>query len=192
MKFLGSCEVCGKVFKTYRSFSQHLRHLKDSEHRELKQRYREWKDSYQAMLRCRKCGSTWTIEDRKRRNEKICPSCRKLKKEIGKRRYEKLKFQCPPDPRPQTTTRTRWRGVPSRILCALDGPLYGEVLRLMEERGLKGTMAELSLPEREVRRVCLSAWGKEGYAFRMKETRENNVLRAAETRRAFCLERLED
>jgi hypothetical protein len=185
MEFLGPCEVCGKVSRSYRSLAQHLRHNQDKAHAEMQARYRAWKDSYHAVLRCRKCGQTWEITDKARRNEKNCPTCRRRKVEIGKRAYEALSFDKVPDPRPRTTIPSKWRGVPSELRISTDDPLFGQVLRAVSQVGVKKTSAELGVPYQGVRRICVSAWGRNGYQELMSETRQRNVKRAAVTRRAF-------
>lgn len=105
MKYLGSCEVCGRAFRSYRSFSQHLRHSVDEAHLSLKSEYLSWKGRVRS-LRCRKCGGVWqTLEGGHR---KICPRCSDLKKSLSKRAYEALRFERVEDVRPDQSSKAKW------------------------------------------------------------------------------------
>lgn len=46
MKFLGSCEVCGKVVHNYRGLAGHLRHNQDAAHAALRTAWLEWRSAH--------------------------------------------------------------------------------------------------------------------------------------------------
>ena len=119
MRFLGPCEVCGKKIHTYRGLGQHLRFNVDKDHQALKARWHTWKGQYKAILRCRKCGGLWDVQDSSLRHAKRCPRCEDLRISMSKRAYEKLKFDKPADPRQVMTasgSKAQWDGLKSRSL----------------------------------------------------------------------------
>lgn len=179
MKFLGPCEVCGEKFLSYRSLAQHLRHRTDQKHSDLQKRYRKWKDSYSAALRCCRCGEVWFITEKRRKGEKICPPCRKLKMQLGERKYSKTSVAKKKDVRPDTTARTRWKGSPQRQIDAEQVACYAE------ENGIRETMSEFRLSYKRVKNFCMGIWGEEKYAQVMEATRRANVRKGAVTRRQF-------
>ena len=93
LDFLGSCDVCGKIIRTYRALAGHLRHNDDIDHQVLKVGWLLWRtqrriETYRAQLRCRKCGSLWEIRDRSLANRKRCPACAVRRHTLGKCAYE--------------------------------------------------------------------------------------------------------
>lgn len=87
MHFFGPCEVCGKVLRSSRSLSNHLRVQSDQKHFDFKQRIRT---VYQKRLKCRKCGGYFDITSDKYRYRKRCDRCVELFEKLGKSAYENL------------------------------------------------------------------------------------------------------
>lgn len=153
MRFLGSCEVCGKVSRNYRALSQHLRFQKDSEHQALKARWHAWRDEYRATLCCRKCGELFQITDKALKDRKRCDRCEALRQSLSKRAYEALSFDKPVDPRREdrnTGSKARWvPGYSPEVEWEVGDALYNEMSQSLDQ-GEDGGM--IGFPTRDLRR----------------------------------------
>jgi hypothetical protein len=174
MQFLGSCKVCGKVLRTYRSLAGHLRHNQDTDHLVLRAEWLTWRGSYRATLSCRKCDGTWEITSKAEKDQKNCPSCRELRAALGKRSYEKIQ-----------------RGVKAHVNAPLnrftwvpgDG-VYCEVESALR-RGdrIPDVMRALGLTFKSVRSIAEHIFGPEGYKTWAQGKRRAVTLKAQEAAR---------
>lgn len=110
--FIGPCEICGKVSRNYNALGLHLSDKRDldSEHRSLRERWMAWRSEYRANLYCRKCGDLFEVFDVSLKDSKRCPKCEHLRRTLGKRKYEALKFDVKPDLRLRNgdNSKSRW------------------------------------------------------------------------------------
>lgn len=189
MRFLGSCEICGKAVHTYRGLGQHLRFNQDKAHQTLKARWYAWRDTYSATLRCRKCGELWAVDDPQQKHAKRCPRCEGLRQSMGKREYEALHFDQPDDPRQVMTasgSKAQWDGLVSRSLAWQRGDdLYMRVVLACEAGEAVGvTMREQSITYKVYQAIVEDALGAERYkrlARQRKKARSaDNIKKAHE------------
>jgi len=166
--FLGPCEVCCRISRTYLQLAGHLRR-KDPAHQALKARWHAWREVYRATLRCRKCGDLFEIRDKGRKDCKRCPRCETLSQTLSRRQYEALTFDKSPDPRRMNKdagSRTRWApGYNPEITWVPEGELYNQVVvAIAQGRGYVAISVECGIPERVVREIATHALGVNGCA----------------------------
>lgn len=166
--FLGPCEVCGQVSRTYRSLSLHLRGKDlDEGHLTLKAKYRAWRSEYRAVRCCWRCKATWEIKDKSLRDTKLCQTCSGLREQVGKRQYAKMAAPPAHDPRQRIRGRkAQWDGTPSReVLWRKDDDLYKEVVSsCLGGEKVVVTMRRLGVSYTTYRAILQDALGVDGYA----------------------------
>lgn len=177
--FLGSCEVCGKMFRTHRSLAGHLRHNTDPEHAALKGRWQTWRDTYRAVKWCRKCGRTWENKDKTQKDRKRCSRCEELRQSLGKRAYEKLATV------PKLVLRLR-----RSVFPGPEDPLYQEVTTgLLGGERIKALKGRLGVTYKFVRAIGEHAFSVEGYRDLMRRRKaavgEANLRHSHERYRAL-------
>lgn len=168
MVFLGPCEACGQVFRTYRSLSQHLRSKGlDEGHLALKAKYQEWRSHYRSVVCCRRCKTTWEISDKSQKDIKLCAACASLRQQVGKRQYAKLSAPPTSDPRQKVRGRkNKWDGLPARgIVWSKDAPIYKEIVEAcLSGEKVNDTKRRLGVSYIVYKDILQDAFGVEGYA----------------------------
>ncbi len=154
MRFLGSCDVCGRAIHNYRGLAGHLRHKKDPAHLALREAWQQWKLQFRVTLRCRKCGTLWETTERSEANRKNCPRCRELKRALGKQAYERVQLKRLPGVE-----------VPPKCLQWEPGDtLYQQVVAALEQGdSVLPLLRKLSLSYKVFRAISEHALGREGY-----------------------------
>lgn len=163
MPFLGSCEVCQKTVRTWRSLAGHLRHNTDEAHQELRQRWLSWRSTQKVLSRptklnrCWKCGITW--EKTSPTLTRQCQTCKDLQARIGKRAYEKLPTHRKPPKAPKTPRVCR-----GKVSWTPGDALYQAVVKTLDADGrISKVMKELGLTYKVVAAIAKCHYGSSGY-----------------------------
>lgn len=180
--FLGPCEVCGRINRSYRALSVHLQKRPDDEHAALRDRWHAWRDEYRANLRCRKCGGLFEVTDKRRKDSKRCPRCEGLRLSLSKRAYEALRFDKAPDPRTYSKcggSKARWPvGYTPKVGWVEGGPLYTQVERLLEGGGGIRDVVRLGIPMSTAKALVVALLGGETEYSHWVRTRQVATIHA--------------
>jgi len=189
MQYLGPCEACGKLNRNYRALAAHLRQRPDAAHQDLSSRWHQWRSKYRATLRCRKCGQLWEISDKSDHENKRCPKCENLRQTLGKRRYERLKFDMAPDTRQVMTesgTKAGWDGLKDRhITWTMGDDLTWKVFEAFEAGQLvTKTIHDLGITYRIYVDILSAIMGADEY--KVAHRRRKEVVGATNVQQAHA------
>lgn len=186
--FLGPCTVCGKINLNYNALSNHYRHLIDPAHLDLKEKWNEWRATYKATLRCRKCGGLFEITEKKKKDCKRCPNCEILRKTMSKRKYEALKVEKQQDTRianGATGSKASWPvGYAPMVTWAIGCPLYLKIQQDIESGlGVRDIMQAHGLNFKVVNPICIAILGADNHAAWIQSTRAKTIHKNREQAR---------